>query len=325
MHRSCILGMLGTVAALSAQSFYVPNNNATTGSCNTFPFNTSDMRYQALFTAADLCNGPAIIRGMAFAQCATGVASYAKLTIRMAHLSAAALSTTFDANLAAGATTVLDTVNYKWSMVGDVWNDIDLQTPFIYVGAGNVVVDCVVLGRTGSSSSTRRDATNHRVYVGGYTGQLTGTDGGLGAFKIRLITGDATTWTFGTGCVGSNSQIPALSFTGNSKLGSTLGVNLANALASKLVFLNIGTSSAGPIFPFDMALFSAPGCMIYHDGLITVGLVTTTNGTALLNLGVPNDPGVTGLKLYFQFGNQDPAANGLGLTTSNYGRILVGV
>ena len=34
----------------------------------------------------------------------------------------------------------------------------------------------------------RRDATNQRVYLGGYTNQTHGTDGGLTAFKIPYLT-----------------------------------------------------------------------------------------------------------------------------------------
>lgn len=324
MHPRFALAAFVLASGLVAQSAYVPSNTPATGTCNAFPFSTSDMRYQALVTAADMGSTPALICGFAVAQCSTGTATFQRLTVKMAHITAASLSTTFDANLAAGAITVLDIPNYTWQATANVWNDLDVQVPFVYNGTDNLVIEVLALGRTGTIGSTHRDATNQRVYLGNYTGQLTGTNGGNTAFKMRLITGDATTWVFGKGCQGSNAMTPALTLSGSSKLGMALGVSQSNALASSPTLLHVGTTSALPVFPFDLGLLGAPGCTMYTNAAISVPMSTSSSGTSRITVNVPNVPSLACFKLYFQWVNLDPMANTLGITTSDYGRAIFG-
>ena len=324
MHSRSLLALALLSSGLAAQSAYVPSNTPAAGTCNAFPFSTSDMRYQALVTAADMGNAPALICGFAVAQCSTGVATFQRLTIKMAHLAAPALSTTFDMNLAAGAITVLDAPNYTWQATANVWNDHDMQVPFVYNGTDNLVVEVLAIGRTGSVGSTHRDATNQRVYLGNYTGQATGTNGGNTAFKMRLITGDATTWVFGKGCQGSNAMTPALTLSGSSQLGMSLGVSQSNALPSAPTLLHVGTTSALPLFPFDLGLLGAPGCTMYCNAAIAVPMTTSSSGTSRISLNVPNLTSVVCFKLYFQWVNLDAMANALGVTTSDYGRAVFG-
>lgn len=317
---SCILAL---ACGLAAQSIYVPSNTPTTGTCNAFPFNTTDMRYQTLVTPTQMGNVPAVISGMAVAQCAGGSATFQHLTIRMAHLAATTLSTTFDTNLAAGAITVLDIPNYTWQAAANVWNDLDLQLPFVYNGTDSLVIDVLALGRNGTIGATYRDSTNQRVYQGSYTGQTTGSSS-MSAFKLRLITGDATTWVFGQGCQGSNAQTPKLTLSGSSQLGMGLGVSQANALPSAPTVLHVGNSSALPLFPFDLGAIGATGCTMYCNAIIAAPLTTSSSGNARVTVNVPNLPTLVAYKLYFQWANLDVAANSLGITTSDYGRALFG-
>lgn len=323
--RASVCLLVATLAAgLSAQSFYMPSDTPAVGTCNAFPFNTTDMRYQALIRATDLNSTPCVIKGFALSPCATGIRTFTRITMKMAHLASGTLSTTFDTNLAAGATTVLDAPRASWHLTANVWNEIDLQQPFLYNGVDNLVVEFLVIGSAGIGATTHRDATHQRVYLGSYTGQLTGTDGGLTAFKMRVIVGDASVQLFGAGCTGSNALVPALSFTGNGKLGTSLGINLTNGRASTPVVLLVGTTSALPVFPLDLTPVGAPNCTVYTNQLVGIGMVASASGTATLSIGVPNDPSLTGLKLYWQWADLDAAANALGLTTSNYGRSLLG-
>ena len=323
MRTSLAAALVLLGAALPAQSFYIPTNTPGTGTCNAFPFGTTDMRYQTLIPATDLGSAPALIRGFALAPCGTGTRTFRQVTVKMAHLSATTLSTTFAANLGANPITVMDVTNHAWHLTANAWNEIDLQQPFPYNGTDSLVVEFLVLGSGGGTGTTHRDATHQRVYQGSYTGQATGIDGGLTAFKMRIIVGDASHQTFGTGCVGSNSQTPALTFSGDSKLGSTLNVDQAGAPATSPTVLHIGTTSATP-FPLDLTPVGAPGCSLYNDALITVAMATTAGGTSTLPLPVPNNPALVGVKLYFQWIDVDPTANALGLIGSNYGRALVG-
>lgn len=308
-------------AGLSAQSFYVPTNTPSVGTANAFPFNTSDMRYQALVRATELNNTPVVITGFALAPSTTATLAYAHVTMKMAHLAAPTLSTTFDTNLAAGAVTTMDIANFVWPVTADTWNDVDLQTPFVYNGVDNVVVEFIVTGRT-TGSAMRRDATNQRVYLGNYTGQLTGTDGGNTAFKMRLITADATIGTFGRGCVGSNSLRPTVGFTGTSQIGQTLTHNLANALANTPCIAAFGFTSGAP-FPIDLSFLGLTGCVAYTDATVTLGAVADGVGAATMPVPIPLDPALVGFLLYSQWVAVDPLAAG-SLTTSNYGRALLG-
>src|SRR5262249_15645246 len=153
-------------------------------------------------------------------------------------------------------TTVLDIPNYKWNQVVattvPIWNDLDLQVPFVFNGVDNLVIDLTVLGASGVTGGMYRDSTNQRVYTYPYTGQTTATTNDMAALKMRLVTGDATAWTFGAGCAGSNSHTPTLTLTGSSKLGNTLTVQETGALATTPAALHLGTTTAGPVFPFDL-------------------------------------------------------------------------
>lgn len=318
-----ILCALTFVGLASAQSFFVPTDTPGTGTCNAFPFSTSNMRYQALVMASDLGAAPTLIRGFSLAPCANGVRSFSRITMNMAHLAAPTLSTTFDQNLAAGHVTVMDIPNYTWNLTANVWNDVDLQVPFAFNGVDNVVVEFLVTGSTGANGNMRRDGTHQRVYLGNYTGQLTGTNGGLSAFKMRLITGDASLQVFGAGCVGSNSAQPSLSFNGTGQLATPLGVELNGALANTPVVLHFGSSSAFP-FPIDLAASGAPGCFLYHDVFLALPLSSDASGQASVSFTLPRFRTAIGLLLYFQWAGVDLAANQLGVTTSSYGRALVG-
>ncbi len=324
MHNlTLVLVGFGLAAMAPAQSFYVPSDTPTVGTCNAFPFSTSDMRYQALILASDFGNAPTMIRGFSLAPCTTGERTFTRITMKLAHLAAPTLATTFDQNLAAGAATVMDIPSYTWQMTAHQWNDVDLQVPFAYNGVDNLVVEFLVTGSTGAGGNMHRDATHQRVYAGSYTGQLTGTNGGLTAFKMRLIAGDASLQVFGAGCTGSNTLRPSLSFNGTAQRGTTLAVHLADALPSTPLALHVGTSSAFP-FPLDLAVAGAPGCLLYHDVFFVAPLSSDPLGTAALAFPLPRFQNTIGLLLYFQWAAADLSANSLGLTTSSYGRALVG-
>jgi hypothetical protein len=320
--RTNLLFCIATLtASLSAQSFYIPTNTPTVGTANAFPFNTTDMRYQALIRATELNSTPALITGFALAPASSGTLEYGPVTMKMAHLASPTLSTTFDTNLAAGAVTTMDVPSFVWPVTANTWMEIDLQTPFFYNGVDNLVVEFLVTARV-TGAAMRRDATNQRVYLGGYTGQLTGTDGGNTAFKMRVITGDASLATFGRGCVGSNTLRPTASFSGTSQLGQTLNHDLTNALPNAPCIAAFGFTSAPP-FPIDLSFLGFTGCRAYIDAVITLGAVADGAGAATVPIVIPAAPSLVGFLFYSQWIAIDGGAAG-GLTTSNYGRALVG-
>ena len=313
-------------APLAAQTFVVPPGTTPgTGTCNAFPFSTSDMRYQALIKASDLNNTPGLICGFSLAPCTTGVRSMGTITVKMAHYSGASMTTTFDTNLntPGPAITVLDTVNFKWIQTANVWNDLDLQMPFPYNGSDNLVVEVLVRSTSGVSGTTHRENTNQRVYLGSYTGQLTGTDGGLTAFKMRVLMGDASTMLFGAGCTGTNG-VPAFSFIGTAQIGTVLGFDLINAPALAPTILIMGLTTKLPTFPLDLTPYGATGCTLYHNVVLAAPVPADGSGHAVTRVQIPPDKSLVCLALYFSYLVIDPNANPLGLTSSNYGRALLG-
>ncbi len=321
MHPSLsfVLSGLALAAGLGAQSSFVPADTPGTGPANAFPFNTTNMRYQALVTAADLGSSPAVVTGFALSPGATATLAYGRVTMKMAHFAGAVLSTDFAANLAAGSVTTMDHPDWVWPVTANVWNQVDLQTPFFYNGVDHVVVEFTVLGRI-AGVNMRRDATNQRVYLGSYTNQTHGTDGGLTAFKMRLLTGDAGLARFGRGCQGSNQQMPTLQLAGSSRLGQVFHHDLTNAVPGTPAVLAAAFDSR----TVDLGPQGFPGCRLYL-GTVAATLFTLTDGAgaATVPMGVPNDPSFVGLVLYSQWAALDALAPG-GLVTSNYGRALLG-
>lgn len=316
------VGLAILAASIPAQSFYVPTNTPTVGTANVFPFGTTDMRYQALVLASELGSTPAVIRGFGLAPANTGVRTFTHVTMKMAHLASSSLSTTFDQNLAAGAVTTMDVANWAWPLTANTWNDVDLQVPFVFNGVDNVVVEFLVQGSAGINGGMHRDSTNQRVYQGSYTGQLTGTNGGLSAFKMRFNLGDASSAAFGLGCPASNQLVPALTFGGSSQLGQTLDTNLGNALPSSVALLLIGLYMGQP-FPVDLAIIGAPGCFAYFPNAASFAVFTDPVGAGSYPLPIPNNTAFTGLCFYEQWAVLDSITGGL--SVSNYGRVQVGI
>jgi hypothetical protein len=136
----------------------------------------------------------------------------------------------------------------------------------------------------------------------------------------------ATMLTYGSGCVGSNSQVPVLGFTGPPALGTTFGVTLGNALANSGAFLVFGSSRVqdpqGPL-PRDLGALGMPGCTQYVDALGTLFTLTNGLGAASYNFTLPNNPAFAAVRIPVQWVGLDVAANPFGATTSSGGECYV--
>ncbi len=332
------LSLIATAVAIASplQSqnivFSIPDSNAGAGVCNVIPLGSTsttssfaNCRYQTMITAADMQNTPGLICGLRFAACSTGVRHYDQLIVRMGHTTATSLSSNFDANLAPTAGfTLLDVSDHTWPTIADVWNDIGLRMPFPYDGQSNIVVDITSINGlrvSGSGSAGFHRDTRQRVYATNYAGQSSGSSGNA-ALKMQVHIGQNSNWVYGVGCAGSNGT-PDLSFSGSSALGQTLTTHLSAAAAGAPVFLNIGVYTSIP-FPLDLTPFGAPGCLIYSDVQGTGSTTADASGSASISLVVPSTSTTTCATLYFQWLVLDPPANQIGLSVSNYGRIVVG-
>lgn len=130
--------------------------------------------------------------------------------------------------------------------------------------------------------------------------------------------------TYGAGCSGSRG-VPTISAQGSSlpRTGQTFQLHVGNLplTAPAFLFLGLSDTSYGPTpLPFALGGLGAPGCSILASS-DQLYLLTNVLGSAVWQLPMPNLPGAV-------FFNQaialDPAANALGLSTSNGGRGTLG-
>ncbi len=319
---------------VAAQCYGIPNSDPTTGTCNVIPFGDANPSstswanqiYQSMATAADLGNQPGLVTGLAFAPCGTGVRQFSSLTIKMGHCNLGTLGTTFAANFTSPPVTVLDVQNFEWPNVANTWNKLPLQQPFLFVPPlGDLVVEITAIGVGMPTGTTgmHRD-TRQRVYAVGWTGvpPLSGTSG-LAAAKMEVCIGTAGTAVFGSGCLGTNNLAPSLSYSGSSRIGQILNVDLASAKPTTPYFTLLGTTIGSP-YPLPLDAVGMPGCKLYSSILVSFAGVTNASGASTAPYPIPNDPTLTGLMLFHQCGVVDVGANALGLVTSNAGWFVVG-
>ncbi len=115
----------------------------------------------------------------------------------------------------------------------------------------------------------------------------------------------------GFGCSGS-SGVPLLSSTLLPYVAGSASLQLAN------LPLNVGVFalSLAPGLLVDLGVLGAPGCSLFQSPDV-LSAVIGSSGVASYSLSVPYLPSLVGLQIRAQGVSLDPAANALGLTTSN--------
>ena len=334
MRASMLLVLAVAVPSLplaAQQSIFIPDNNATAGTCNVIPFGQTPSNatwgnqiYQMLIPAS-LINAPVLrICDLGWAPCGSGDRTFDRLQIRMDHTMSATLSTTFSANMTAAAVTVLDVKDHVWPNVANTWNRVGLQQDFLYIQPlGNLVIEITVWNSGfNGTAGFHRSSTIERAYAFGWTGSPPGSGSiDLAALKVELVSDTAMTDTYGVGCMGSGG-VPFITFSGDSKLGNTLGLQVNSAAASAPVFLALGLNNGNP--PFPLLIPATGSCRVYHDQVIVLATATSSSGTASLPLSIPQDPALICFRLYGQYYVLDAPANPLGIAASNYARVVVG-
>ena len=145
---------------------------------------------------------------------------------------------------------------------------------------------------------------------------------------VHYFAGKATWRTYGEGCKGSGGVPTMTAATGSlPRLGATFKVDLANLPKTPgpvPVLLGHSTQAwAGVPLPLDLTPLGATGCSLLCSGLFNfagVGL----GGTGFFNLGIPNDPALSGARILLQAIVPDTPANNLGLTFTNAGEGYIG-
>jgi hypothetical protein len=321
------LAALLCVAPALAQNYYIPNNDPTLGTCNVIPFGDpsvtstwSNQKYQTRCTVADLGAAVNIITGLGFAACSSGPAHYNTLEVVIDHIpSTQAFSTTFASNLTPNAVTVLSATNYTWNVTANAWNEIGLQTFFVYNGVDDIVVQITTSGAT-APAGFHRDV-RQRLYWVSTMGPpaATGTLGNAaGKIEVSMLTGKTS--SHGVGCLGSNGT-PTLTMSGSAVAGNTVAFNLTNGVPFGVALFFAGFTNAAP-FPLELSFLGAPNCYMFTDLSVSAAVLLDPAGAA--SFPVPIPLALVGFLFYGQFAVLDPPANPFGFTTSGYGRVHTG-
>jgi hypothetical protein len=249
-----------------------------------------------------------------------------------------------------------NTQSYFWEWNGTNWTQRSLAS---HPASGGVLATDVAHGQVVMLDGSLNPSPNHTWTIGANTGQQLGLTvepprrqaascgfdpvrgrlvvfGGFNApFGSASLFGLADTWEFqmgagasyasyGSGCAGSRG-VPSIAPQGTSlpHAGSTFTLQVNNVPLTGPVFMFAGLSNTayGPNpLPLSLGFLGAPGCSLLASG-DSLYLLTSVLGSAVWQFAVPN---VLGVSFYNQAFAFDPAANPLGLTTSNGGMSTIG-
>jgi hypothetical protein len=326
MRLEALAAVLIVTVPAFGQNWYVPDSNPAAGIVNVIPFGNfatgpfSNCKMQMIARAGELGNAANLITGIGFACAGSGVASFDTLEIVMDHIPPGqALQSTFSSNLTASAQTVLSGTDYKWHLTADTWSEVGLQNFFVFNGVDDVIIQ--ITTTNGISPSGMRRGTNQRLFWFGNSG-TPAANGNLSntatKFEVSMLTARAS--TYGAGCVGVNGT-PELSFSGSPQVNSVLNTDLKNGESNGFAFFIAGLANQAP-YPVDLSVINMPGCHLYTDLVFTSLIVLDATGAGSQPLAMPAT--AIGFHFYTQYACLDVSANVLGITSSNYGRVLVG-
>jgi len=126
---------------------------------------------------------------------------------------------------------------------------------------------------------------------------------------------------------GQPGAVPVLTAQGEPKIGQTFTLDLLQAAPTSQLILALGGWDIewyGVSLPLDLGAVGATGCTLFAPLHSTIQSVSTASGTVRWNLQLPNDPIIVGSSIYLQALIADAAANQLGFSFSNAGRMLIG-
>ena len=291
---------------------------------------------QLLVPVADLPQVPSLLQDVAFLPLlidqAFGIYHYDRLRVTFAQTTSSVLSTTFANNLQNNVQVVLDRVDHYWTPNGHanpaLWPAcLGLDVPYMFDPAlGNLVIDIENEGAaqtvgTGFYGFLR--STTQTVASYGWSGTAPATGAvqtaGLAVFVVR----DAAAFEeMGRPCFTSQNTRPFLfdrTF-GQPKLGNNQRFDLVSGVPNALALMIGGFS----LVHADLAVIGAPTCTL-HPQLDFTGLYQlNTAGELTTTAGVPNDPVLSGLRVWFQIAVFDPAANPAGIAMSSYAYLRIG-
>ncbi len=329
----CLVLLSGRIAAQTCVHVYTTDPAAGPPNQGFDLFHFSDYRRcHVLVPATVFQNVPLLIR-----EVSVGVMAgwqrrqIAELTIRMGYSAVAQLQTTFAANITSPLQDVLVVRDHTWlEGIGPAWVPLGLQTPFYFVpGHGNVLIEIVVreapLVESGGSNANGEIATSYVATAVVGRDIIVPTIGTATlAPRLRFCADHAETSLIGQSCAGSAGSTPLLGVTGAPVPGGQPTFWLSDAPAPAIALLAFGFDNRPP-FPMDLAVIGAPGCRLYFPGAFLEPVLANNLGIGQHSVLVPTAPSTIGAILLAQYFVLDPPGNALGITSSNYARLLVGL
>lgn len=292
------------------------------------PLSDPIVRHLIRTPEAVFANVPVVIRDVAMGvRSGSRTLRYDRITVRIGQTTAPH-SSTFSANFTSPLTTVLEAEDHVWSQgFGPCWAPMGLQGTFQFLpGHGDLLVEIVTENAAVLENLSFGETLVSPIdswLVGGGTASLP-TTGVSGADPAMCFFVDkAHAMLLGQGCVGSSGLIPQLGVTGIPTPGAQLSLWLSGAPGNGLALAAYGFDNSPP-FPLDLGSLGAPGCRQYSAIGFADVVICDALGVGQQQVAIPSTPVTLGAILYPQFFVLDPAANSLGLTTTNYARLLVG-
>ncbi|MBM3972894.1 MAG: hypothetical protein FJ301_02190 [Planctomycetes bacterium] len=278
----------------------------------------TNMRWQTIVRRAEL-GALGVIRSLAFAPEVDGRHWNSNLMVRMSHVASGyALSPNFAANMP-GPITTLSSNNYSFDMTQDQWTEIGLQTPFLYNGVDDVVVEVIAQGNWQTVDGQFARSNEPRVYAINWTGAAPAMATGVDnlSVRLRLGFGCSTVNEHGASC----GSLEAMHF-GNGNRGGTFFFYTTGAPASSIAVLALGLTN-GPPLPLSLTPFGWTNCVAYQDATTTSTVATSAVGVGTFALAIPNNPALDGTTVFGQWLTLDATEPGL-LTFSGQTRVMIG-
>jgi hypothetical protein len=255
--------------------------------------------------------------------------AFGELTIRMGHTTANQLSASFAQNITSPLQDVLVAHDHVWTEgPGPAWVPLGLQAPFQFLpGSGNLLIELIQrdISVLEQVAYNYLGTANVGTVVAGYGSSIPAQASSQGdAPRLRFCIDRAEVLLHGETCNGSGSSTPLLGVTGRPTPGATPTIWLSDAPPNAIAACAYGFDTRPP-FPVDLTPLGAPGCRQYLAPAFADVVLANGLGIGQNTIAVPGAPATIGAILYTQYFVLDPPANALGLTASNYARLLVGL
>lgn len=300
---------LGATAGAQTQNYTAhPVDNATSSTSQNIPFaggtaSWDEARSQFLFPAPFLAATPGLITGLELVPNTTYTTPYERFEIWMDHTANTTLSTNFASNLTQPRLVFSRTPGtIAWT--GGAWTAITFDKPFIHDGTRNIVME--VRKKLDRPNNPTITAVSQRVLVYPRRIDLPPPIWAYGTYGSGAVDAATATTTYSTqilmrlqwGTLRTLTIDSTRATTSSSyfHLGSSANLTAQGQPAEAfLLFLEgVLTPNGLVIPPVSGRHWLFPRFLMIHAGVLDAA------GRGMAGIPIPNDPGLVGLRAYFQ-------------------------